>query len=186
MSYTYTILCPKMSDIPGLYCKQDILSINEEAAIVTAIQAQPWDTTLSRRVQQYGHPYNYKSEDRAVQAVPIWAFQLLDTCRLHMPIPHVPSDSIQVIVNEYTPGQGIAPHIDSLSQFAEWILTVSLGSPATMVFTKDTEKHQVTLERRSAYLMTGDARYKWKHSIPARKGDRTGTRISVTFRQQKI
>lgn len=175
-----------MSEPPGLYCQPNILSINEEAALLSTLQAQSWDTTLSRRVQQYGHAYNYKSEDRVVQAVPVWALQLLDKCRLYMPIPHFGSEELQVIVNEYTPGQGIAAHIDSPSQFTDWVLTVSLGSPATMVFTKDTQKHAITLDRRSAYLMTGDARYKWKHSIPARKGDRTGTRISVTFRQQKI
>lgn len=169
----------------GLHMQHEILTQAQETDLLAIIQGQSWDTTLSRRVQQYGHAYNYKSENRQVSPVPEWALQLFETCRQHLPLPSVSTSQLQVIINEYTPGQGIAPHIDSPSQFAEWVLTVSLGSPATMIFSQGSEKYACTLERRSAYLMTGDARYKWKHAIPGRKGDRTGTRVSVTFRQQK-
>lgn len=170
--------------IQGLFEAKEVVSEGEENRLLEAIQKQPWDTTLSRRVQQYGYSYAYKSESRDILPVPPWAYSLLETCRGVLPIPETPLDKLQVIVNEYEPGQGISKHIDNPHQFGEWVLTVSLGSPATMVFSKEEKEIPILLERRSAYLMTGDSRYSWKHSIPARKGDRTGTRISVTFRRQ--
>lgn len=45
--------------------------------------------------------------------------------------PHKVRDKIdQCIVNEYTRNQGIAPHIDSPSQFGDTIIGVSLGDKA--------------------------------------------------------
>ncbi len=40
------------------------------------------------------------------------------------------------------------------------------------------EKIKITLEPNSMYIMTGDARYKWKHSLK----QTSGTRISLTYR----
>lgn len=40
----------------------------------------------------------------------------------------------QIIVNEYTPGQGIAPHMDHSGSFDEWIVSISLISGVTMNF----------------------------------------------------
>ena len=43
------------------------------------------------------------------------------------------------------------------------------------------------LDRRSAAVMTGDARYRWTHEIPKRKNEpgrvARGRRISLTFRK---
>jgi alkylated DNA repair dioxygenase AlkB len=180
-------VCPlkQAKMISGLHLAEEVVTPEEEFRLVDYIEMMPWDTTLSRRVQQYGHSYVYKSEEREVTPVQEWALDLFEKCRRVLPIPETPYNKLQVIVNEYAPGQGISKHIDNPRQFGEWVLTVSLGSPATMVFSKEKEEKSVTLLRRSAYLMTGEARYDWKHSIPARKGDRTGTRISVTFRRQK-
>lgn len=173
-----------MANIPGLFSAEGVISPEQEATLLEAIQTSPWDTTLSRRVQQYGHSYVYKSEDRKVQPVPPWAAELFKQCRVALPIPETSLDNLQVIVNEYLPGQGISKHVDNPRQFGEWVLTVSLGSPATMIFSKGEAEVPILLSRCSAYLMTGEARYKWKHAIPSRKGDRTGTRVSVTFRRQ--
>jgi alkylated DNA repair dioxygenase AlkB len=175
-------------EISGLYYRNNLITEEEEATLLQQIQAEPWDTTLNRRVQQYGHSYAYKAENRTVAPLPKWALDLFEHCRRHLPIPAINPDNLQVIVNEYLPGQGIAKHIDDTKQFSEWVLTVSLGSPCTMNFilkrAYGTETRFYTLDRRSAYLMTEEARYKWMHSIPARKGDRTGTRVSITFREQ--
>jgi alkylated DNA repair dioxygenase AlkB len=174
--------------IPGLHYALEVLTETEETALVATVNAHPWSTAMSRRVQQYGHAYVYRAgteSDSVVAPVPAWALDLLERCRTVLPVPAVDRQQLQVIVNEYTPGQGIAPHIDSPRQFGDWVLSVSVGSPATMVFSKGAEKVPVVLDRRSAYLMTGEARWCWKHGIPGRKGDRTGTRISVTFRVQR-
>lgn len=48
------------------------------------------------------------------------------------------------------------------------------------------EKVSIMLEPRSLLMMFGEARYDWKHGIPARKKDDgrlRGRRMSVTFRK---
>jgi len=49
----------------------------------------------------------------------------------------------------------------------------------------DDELVTVRLQPRSVVILTGDARYKWTHSIAARKSDgdiARGRRISLTYR----
>jgi alkylated DNA repair dioxygenase AlkB len=92
----------------------------------------------------------------------------------------------QCIVNEYLPGQGISRHIDKTSLFGPTIACVSIGSDATIRFTKDKNAVDVLVPRRSLYIMQGDARYAWTHEMPARLYDamrKRGTRYSITFRK---
>jgi alkylated DNA repair dioxygenase AlkB len=97
----------------------------------------------------------------------------------------------QVIVNEYQPGQGIAPHIDCVPCFEETIASLSLGSTCIINFThsKTLKKASVLLEPGSLLVMSGEARYVWQHAIAHRKTDpyngsvfSRGRRISLTFR----
>lgn len=103
-------------------------------------------------------------------------------------------DKLQVIVNEYLPGQGIAAHIDDPKQFGEWIISVSIGSDCIIKFSdsKNNKFYNIPIKRCSVYEMKEDARYKWKHQIECVKSyvidnikyDR-GRRISITFRYMK-
>ena len=96
----------------------------------------------------------------------------------------------QLIINKYLPGQGIAPHIDKPSQFGPYIACVTLGSGVEIQFSKTGEETiPIYVEPNSLYIMSGDARYTWKHGIASRKSDLVsdqkiarGTRISLTFR----
>ena len=98
----------------------------------------------------------------------------------------------QVIVNEYLPGQGISPHVDCEPCFEDTIISLSLASDTTMMFTseKTNEKIPVVLRKRSLIILKEDSRYIWKHSIPPRKSDKIDSktvkrqrRISLTFRK---
>ena len=95
----------------------------------------------------------------------------------------------QVIVNEYLPGQGISAHIDCIPCFGKTIASLSLGSHCVLELSNEESKHPILLERCSLLILSKDARYYWKHSIPARKTDRhlgvtypRERRISLTFR----
>eukprot|EP00963_Diacronema_lutheri_P013936 scaffold2848_cov352-Pavlova_lutheri.AAC.27 len=99
----------------------------------------------------------------------------------------------QMIVNKYSPGEGIKSHVD-LPAFADGILSVSLGSSCVMVFRRlqGESREDVVLQRRDVLFMCGSARYEWEHGIPARESDEWGgdyhpraTRISLTFRKMK-
>ncbi|WP_228438789.1 alpha-ketoglutarate-dependent dioxygenase AlkB [Chryseobacterium pennae] len=98
----------------------------------------------------------------------------------------------QVIINEYEPGQGISNHIDCVSCFEDIIISVSLLSSCVMQFSKDREQQEILLQPRSLLLLSGEARYHWKHGIKAVKNDKWSDtiiprkrRISITFRKIK-
>ena len=99
----------------------------------------------------------------------------------------------QIIVNEYLPGQGIAPHIDQPKAFGPVVAAVSLGAPVLMEFTRkmagERQRHSVWLAADSLLVLTGEARYRWRHGIARRKSDPQdglriprSRRVSLTFR----
>lgn len=101
----------------------------------------------------------------------------------------------QLLVNEYTPGQGIASHIDHEKHFGDVVCSLSLGSACVMDFQSkaDSEQVHMLLPVRGLLALRDDARYQWKHGITKRKSDKLddgtvlkrGTRISLTFRTMK-
>lgn len=178
--------------VPGLRYLRAYLSPEEHERFLTTIDQQSWLTSLKRRVQQYGYRYDYKSRSVTTSMflgpLPDWLAGLAD--RLHREgwVARVPD---QAIINEYEPGQGISAHVDCEPCFGETVLSVTLGSSCLMVFSSLRSEEQVPLlvEPRSLVVMAGDARYHWKHAIPARKTDvyagktfERQRRVSLTFR----
>jgi alkylated DNA repair dioxygenase AlkB len=100
---------------------------------------------------------------------------------------YMPGIADQLIVNEYMPGQGIAPHVDCVPCFEDGIVSVSLGSPVEMEFLRRGEEtRRVLLDPRSAVVLRGPARFDWAHTIRPRLSDRASPRsrrVSLTFRR---
>lgn len=180
---------PKIS---GLSYIPKFITPAEEQALFQTIDAHPWLTDLQRRVQHYGWKYDYTARrvDEAMRlgALPDWLTVLSHRLRHDGYFSKLPD---QVIINEYQPGQGIAPHIDCVPCFEETIASLSLGSPCVMEFIHaDTgKKTSRLLEPRSLLLFSSDAWYQWKHGIAARKSDKhdgqiipRSRRVSLTFR----
>jgi len=179
--------------ITGLTLLPEFITRTQEAQLLKIIGEQTWSTDLKRRVQHYGYRYDYKartvSEDNYLGTLPAW----IDFAITRMSNLDIFSKSVdQAIINEYLPGQGIAPHIDCVPCFSGTIASLSLGSTCQMAFTQveTDDKAILTLRPRSLLILRDDARYKWRHAIPARKSDlidgvRTprDRRVSVTFRQ---
>lgn len=184
-------------DIPGLVYVPEFLRPDEENHLASVIDGCDWEAdSLRRRVQQYGWKYNYKTREidmsMRLGPLPNWAHviaqRLVSTKLLH----DIPD---QVIVNEYVGDQGIRAHVDRVRSFGDGIVMISLLESWEMIFReqadiKNARKVPLLLKRRSAAIMTGDARYLWTHEIPSRKyepseGGKTmrGRRISLTFRK---
>jgi len=87
------------------------------------------------------------------------------------------SDLGQAIVTSYPPGAGINWHRDA-PIFGPSIVGVSFGSGARLLLKCGKVIHRVHLAPRSAYVLSGPARYEWMHRI-APVGEQ---RYSVTFR----
>lgn len=178
------------ANIPSLDYIPDFIDQEEERYFLQKIDEAVWDNTLKRQVQHYGYRYDYKARSVVsssyLGALPKYLDELAQKLYIKNLFSKKPD---QVIVNEYLPGQGIAPHIDCESCFGNEIASLSLGSGAVMQFTNLDENQEIYLENRSLILLQDDARYKWKHSIPARKSDKIfgksvsrSRRISLTFR----
>jgi hypothetical protein len=60
--------------------------------------------------------------------------------------------------------------------------SVNKALMSVMEFTKGSTKIPLLLPQRSLLILTDEARYKWKHSIPARKSNIKQRRVSITFR----
>ena len=102
----------------------------------------------------------------------------------------------QMTVNEYKPGDGIGAHVDTPSAFSDGLISISLNSGIVMEFrkvqdegSKEILKKLVYLPPRSLLLMSGAARYGWKHYIVTRMTDThngkvltRGLRVSLTLR----
>lgn len=161
--------------IYGLTYIADFIDTDSEATIIETIDQQPSLNDLKRRVQHYGWRYDYKARSVTPESrlgpLPEWLSLYCDRLCVDGFFPQPPD---QVIVNEYQPGQGIAPHIDCVPCFTDTIASLSLGSPCVMEFThvERREKIPVLLEPRSLLVLSGDARYVWQHAIAGRKTDR--------------
>lgn len=188
----------KEDDIPGLIYKPSFLSEEEELALVTHIDKEEWDSTLKRRVQQYGWRYDYRHRQLDTSmylgALPKWTSHLVARLVDQGFMEERPD---QLIVNEYVDDQSIAAHTDHSENFAEQIVTISLLETWDMVFRPLKSKNRIekSLEHGSIAVFTGEVRYNWTHEIPKRKYAYIGferkriprnRRISLTFRKTQL
>ncbi len=183
----------------GLEYHEGFLTPAEEVDLLTQIDASEWLTDLSRRVLHFGFKYDYSNrrldETARIGPLPEWltclAFKVREAASASVkPLLDQQRPFEQAIINEYEPGQGIAPHIDR-DCFGPVVATVSLGSGINMDFVRRAadENHVERLEARSLLLLSGEARSDWRHSIAKRRSDvwnrqkfKRERRVSITFR----
>lgn len=186
---------PAALTLPGLQYIPDYITAAEEAMLVAEIEQAGWcHVGMQRLVRQFGIPYSFSR--RAVVpgevAEPLPEVIQAIALRLHTEnwLPTVP---VQILANRYLPGEGISFHVDA-AEFAG-IADLSLLSACVMEFRhlKTGEKQKCWLDPRSLLILTGEARWKWAHSIPYRKRDRHAgrtqirqPRISLTFRTLRV
>ena len=200
MSLQLSLIDAEAANAPmGLEYHPDFLAASEEDGLLAHIDDSEWLTDLSRRVMHFGYKYDYTSrsldETARIGPLPEWLAQLSKMVReaaseeaKQLLDPHQPFE--QAIINEYMPGQGIAPHIDR-DCFGPIVATVSLGSAVNMDFCCDSTEGEYVqrLMPRSLVLLQGDARFKWRHGIAKRHSDtwndqrtKRQRRVSITFR----
>ena len=163
----------------------DFLAQEEEAALLDHVRSLEYQSVemrgqvARRRVVHFGWRYGYESW-RIEPAPPIpEAFHAV-RARSAALIAVTEDALAEVIVTEYPPGAGIGWHRDA-PQFGT-VVGVSLLSACRMRFQRGTGKTRETRARelapRSAYVLAGEVRWAWQHTIPATKA----TRYSITFR----
>jgi alkylated DNA repair dioxygenase AlkB len=169
----------------GFRYRTDLLTADEEQALAQELGALPFKPfdfqgfLANRQVVSFGYRYDY-GHRTLVDAAPIPGF--LEPLRRKVATTfNRPTEAFeQVLINQYRPGAGIGWHRDR-PQFAE-VVGVSLLAPCTLRLRRQSgetwDRASLTLQPRSAYLLSGPSRSIWQHSIPPL--DRH--RYSITFR----
>jgi alkylated DNA repair dioxygenase AlkB len=178
---------------PGFSYDEEFITAAEEIALVDAIGHVTFSgfemrgVVAKRRVAFFGESYN------RAQAQPIPGFLLPLRERIAAWARVEPHAFAMALINEYPPGAPIGWHRDApqydivsgLSLLSECRMRFRpYRSPAANARTtvRRATTHEITLERRSAYLMAGESRTSYEHHIPPV----TQLRYSVTFRTLRL
>ena len=179
-----------MNTPKGLHYIPNYLTDHEKEYILNFLKSKktwkPVGTSKSsRKTLQFGYTYNYDQPSvTKTVSVPSFLLNIINADRINSMIGNelVSNSFDNLIINEYK-SQGIAPHIDHVKLFGPIIVCISIGDERPVVFTnsKTGEVFQQMLEDKSLYIMSGESRYIWKHSLDSKKGYQL-PRYSLTFR----
>lgn len=173
------------AEIEGFRYRCGIFSEAEEQGFVGEFESLPFKPFEfhgyrgNRRVVIFGWRYDYGGA-RLTKAEAIPEF-LLPLRRIAARFADIEPDGFaHSLVTEYAPGAGIGWHRDK-TQFGK-VVGLSFCSPCRLRFRRKRgqrwQRQAVDLAPRSGYLLDGEARHVWEHSIPPTKT----LRYSVTFR----
>jgi alkylated DNA repair dioxygenase AlkB len=172
----------------GFVYERDFITEDEEAALLNEIHSLPLTEakyriyTAKRRIVSYGGSYDFSSHELLPAGpIPQFLHPLRERVARWSEIPAI--HFMHALVAEYRTGTQLGWHRD-VPDF-EVIVGVSLGSDCRMRLRpyppkkgRNPDSLSFNVERRSVYLMRGEARWGWQHHIPPTKA----TRYSITFR----
>ncbi|MGC2250648.1 MAG: alpha-ketoglutarate-dependent dioxygenase AlkB [Acidobacteriaceae bacterium] len=176
---------PASSEPHGFRYRDAIITEDQQTALVESIrqlELKPFELhghLGNRRVVSFGLKYDYsrRSVEPATQ-MPAFLDDLLVRVAKFAAIDA--NAFRQIGVNEYPPAAGIGWHKDR--QEFGIIVGVSLLASATMRFRKADGARWTrvshTVKPRSIYILDGEARTQWEHSIPPLRD----LRYSIIFR----
>jgi alkylated DNA repair dioxygenase AlkB len=160
------------------------ISRADETALIDRVAALPLlpfqfgQYEGKRRIASFGFSYDYTLQ-RLKQADPIpdWLAPLIENVQIFGG-PETQID--QVLCTEYQVGVGIGWHRDK--PHFDRIFGLSLGSICKLRFRRlagaKWERFSLQTEPRSLYMLGGESRHVWEHSIPGVEAPR----YSITFR----
>ncbi|CAN1168716.1 Uncharacterized protein L905 [Linum perenne] len=165
-------------EIGGLWLCRDFLSPQQQSSLLSSLRQEGWfgEASSNNQAMRFGD-------------LPPWAIELSDSVREVVVLGEEVTGEgpfsthilwreplfDQLIANVYQPGEGICAHVD-LMRFEDGIAIVSLESSCVMHFSRveeicdEKEKVAVYLSPGSLVLLSGDARYLWKHEINRKPG----------------
>ena len=171
--------------IAGLEYRQAFISEAEESALIARIEAldvapfrfHGW--LGNRKTRSFGWRYDFDDASFApAEPIPGWLLPLRETAAAFAGLQ--PDDFIHVLLARYDPGAGIGWHRDR--DVFDQVVGISLAAPATLRFRRRRgdgfDRAKLDVAPRSGYLLSGEARWDWEHSIVPG----SDLRFSITFR----
>ena len=172
----------------GFRYAPEVIARGDERALLDAFADLPFREfefhgyTGKRRVVSFGWRYDFATETlHETEELPAWLQPLRDVAAAFAGL--APDRLRHALVTEYGPGAGIGWHRDK-GVFGD-VIGISLRSPCTFRLRRAVgeswERASIEAAPRSAYLLRGESRTVWEHSIPPVDA----LRYSVTFRDLK-
>ena len=171
--------------IAGLHYEEALITSDEERLLLARLEPldlapfrfQGW--LGNRKTESFGWRYDFDNASfEPAGPIPEWLDPLRARAARFAGLK--PDDFAQAMVARYDPGAGIGWHRDR--DVFEQVVGISLGTPARLRFRQKTptgfRRLGVELQPRSGYILSGEARWDWEHSIAP--GD--ALRFSITFR----
>jgi alkylated DNA repair dioxygenase AlkB len=172
----------------GFKYQPDLLTPGEEGNLLGNIKDLPFKEfefhgfVGKRRTVSYGWKYSF-SEAKLQKSGDVPAFLELPREKAARFAGLDPSDLQMILVTEYSPGSAIGWHKDK-NVFGD-VIGISLLAPCTFRLRKKNgarwDRVSLIAEPRSVYLLRGESRTVWEHSIPPVDE----LRYSITFRNLK-
>jgi alkylated DNA repair dioxygenase AlkB len=169
----------------GLRYVRDFISAESERELIARISELPLKPFQfgafegNRRVKSFGFRYDYTLQKlQESEPIPEW---LTTIARAVERFSDLAERCVrQVLCTDYDVGVGIGWHRDK--RHFDKVFGLSLGSPCKFRFRRRSgsgwDRFTLNAEPRSLYLMEGEARHDWEHSIPPVER----RRYSITFR----
>jgi len=171
--------------IAGLRYAEDVVSKSEERALLDrlgGLELAPFrfhGWLGNRKTQSFG--WHYEFDDASFvpsEPVPDWLQPIRARAAAFAGLQ--PDNFVHVLLARYDPGAGIGWHRDR--DVFEKVVGISLNTTATLRFRQRAGRRlrraSLEVEPRSAYLLSGEARHDWEHSISPGQS----LRFSITFR----
>lgn len=171
--------------IAGLDYREGVITPAAEMDLVDRLQAldlapfrfQGW--VGNRKTRSFGWRYDFDNASfTPAEPIPHWLDPLKAQAAAMAGVE--PDDFVHVLLARYDPGAGIGWHKDR--DVFEQVVGVSLHTPATLRFRQRSgdrfRRVSLEVEPRSAYRLSGEARWQWEHRITP--GNQL--RFSITFR----
>lgn len=174
--------------VPGFTYHPEFISESEERNLLAVIKTIPLRSFIfqgyeaKRRVESFGYDYSFEDTKlRPGKQIPSGFRDLVQRVASFIKID--PTEIRELLVTEYPVGAQINWHRDAFP--FEIIAGVSLQADCTFrlrPYDKTIQGRRsirsCKVQRRSLYIIRGEARYQWQHSIlPV-----TETRFSITLR----
>ncbi len=176
----------KRTVLEGFRYRPDLIDRTDEDALIAHVRELPFREFEfhgylgKRRVVSFGWQYDFSGGGALRKADDIPEFLLPLRERAARFAELEPEGLQHVLVTEYAPGAGIGWHRDK-AVFGQ-VVGISLLAPCVLRFRRKVNdkwaRVNVPAEPRSAYLLSGPARFEWQHSILRVDA----LRYSITFR----
>lgn len=171
--------------IAGLRYAEEAIAVAEERALLDRLgglalapfRFHGW--LGNRKTQSFGWRYDFEDASfTPAEPLPEWLLPVRERAASFARM--APEQFVHVLLARYDPAAGIGWHRDR--DVFEKVVGISLNTPATLRFRRRVgtgfERARLEVAPRSAYLLSGEARHDWEHSIAP--GEEL--RFSITFR----